>query len=207
VVDSGEGISDVMLPRVFDLFAQASTASQGGRSGLGLAIARRLVEMHGGSIEARSAGMDQGSEFTIRLPAPRNIQTQNAAPSRRDEALKGLPVLVVDDNPDAADSVGMLIEAMGCSVRVTYDGASGLDTLANFKAAVILLDIGMPGLDGYETCRRIREKWGTQVRVVAITGWGQESDKRSAVRAGFDAHITKPADPAKLEEIIRTLSG
>lgn len=208
VVDSGEGMSDAMLPRIFDLFAQASTTSQGGRSGLGigLTIARRLVEMHGGTIEARSAGAGQGSEFTIRLPAPRDFQSQNAAFARQDQALRGLRVMVVDDNPDAADSVGMLVEAMGCSVRVAYDGPSALVALADFEAAVILLDIGMPGMDGYETCRRIRAKWGTRVRVVAITGWGQERDKRSAVESGFDAHLTKPADPAKLEEVIRLLS-
>jgi DNA-binding response OmpR family regulator len=115
-------------------------------------------------------------------------------------------VLVVDDNTDAADSVGMLLGAMGCSVHVAYDGPSALLALANFEATVVLLDIGMPGLDGYETCRRIREKWGSGVIIVAITGWGQQSDKRSALESGFDAHITKPADPTKLEQMICTLT-
>ena len=208
VVDSGEGISAAMLPRVFDLFAQGRTTNVGSRTGLGigLAIARRLVEMHGGSIEARSAGANQGSEFTIRLPAPRSLQPENAPRARLDQALRGLNVLVVDDNTDAADSVGMLLAAMGCLVQVAYDGPSALVALADFEAAVVLLDIGMPGMDGYETCRRIREKWGTGVSMVAITGWGQQSDKRSAVESGFDAHITKPADPTKLEQMICTLT-
>jgi DNA-binding response OmpR family regulator len=100
----------------------------------------------------------------------------------------------------------MLVAAMGCSVRVAYDSPSALVALAEFNATVVLIDIGMPGMDGYETCRRIREKWGVRVIVVAITGWGQESDKRSAAQSGFDAHITKPADPTKLEQIICALS-
>ena len=208
VIDSGEGISAATLPRIFDLFAQASTTNVGSRTGLGigLALARRLVEMHGGFIEARSAGVNQGSEFTIRLPAPRSLQPESAPRARIDQALKGLRVLVVDDNTDAADSVGMLLGAMGCSVRVVYDGLSALVAMADFNAAVILLDIGMPGMDGYETCRRIREKWGAHVVVVAITGWGQQSDKRSALQSGFDAHITKPADPIKLEQVLCALS-
>ena len=208
VVDSGEGISAAMLPRVFDLFAQVGTTNVGSRTGLGigLAIARRLVEMHGGSIEARSAGADHGSEFTIRLPAPRSLQPENTTRARIDRALEGLRVLVVDDNTDAADSVGMLLAAMGCVVQVAYDGSSALAVLAEFEATVVLLDIGMPGMDGYATCRRIREQWGTGVSMVAITGWGQQSDKQSAIESGFDAHITKPADPIKLEQLICTLS-
>ena len=208
VVDSGEGITESLLPRIFDLFAQAGTANVGSRNGLGigLAITRRLVEMHGGFIEARSAGANQGSEFTIRLPAPRSLQPQNAPRARVEQALLGLRVLVVDDNTDAADSVSMLLAEMGCSARVAYDGPSALLAMADFNPAVVLLDIGMPGMDGYETCRRIREKWGTRVVVVAITGWGQQSDKRSALQSGFDAHITKPADPARLEQVICSLS-
>ena len=208
VVDSGEGISAAMLPRVFDLFAQAGTTNVGNRTGLGigLAIARRLIEMHGGSIEARSAGVNQGSEFTIRLPAPRSLQAENSSRRSLDHALEGLRVLVVDDNTDAADSVGMLLAAMGCVVNVAYDGPSALAALAEFEASVVLLDIGMPGMDGYETCRRLREKRGSGVIIVAITGWGQQSDKQSAIESGFDAHITKPADPTKLEQMICTLT-
>jgi signal transduction histidine kinase/ActR/RegA family two-component response regulator len=208
VIDSGEGISAAMRPRLFDLFAQASTTSPGGRSGLGigLALARQLVEMHGGTIEARSGGVNQGSEFTIRLPAPRELQPQNRSRARADEMLKDLRVMIIDDNVDAADCVAMLVAAMGCSVRVAYDGPSGLAALAQFDANVVLLDIGMPGIDGYETCRRIREARGKDIGVVAITGWGQEKDKQLAVESGFDAHMTKPADPMKLEEIICAVS-
>ncbi len=182
VIDSGEGISEALLPRIFDLFAQAGTANVGSRTGLGigLAIARRLVEMHGGSIEAKSQGANRGSEFTIRMPAPRSLQPENAPRARLDQALRGLHVLVVDDNTDAADSVGMLLAAMGCMVEVAYDGPSAMVALADFEETVVLLDIGMPGVDGYETCRRIRERWGSGVVVVAITGWGQQADKRSS---------------------------
>jgi CheY-like chemotaxis protein len=174
--------------------------------GIGLALARQLVEMHGGTIEARSGGVNQGSEFTIRLPAPRALQPQNRSRARTDEILKNLRVMIIDDNVDAADSVAMLVAGMGCSVRVAYDGPSGITALAQFDANVVLLDIGMPGIDGYETCRRIREDRGNDIGVVAITGWGQEKDKQLAVESGFDAHMTKPADPMKLEEIICAVS-
>ena len=115
-------------------------------------------------------------------------------------------VLVIDDNTDAADIMGLLIEDMGGTVRVVNDGASGLGALADFQPAVVLLDIGMPVMDGYETCRRIRAMQGAGIGVVAITGWGHAQDKRLAAESGFDAHITKPADPAKIGEVIRAVS-
>jgi signal transduction histidine kinase len=202
VVDSGEGVPAEILPQIFDPFGPSSATSHAGRSGLGLGLTRRLVEMHGGTIEARSSGLDQGSEFTIRLPAPRDLQPQHAACASADPGLKGLRVLVIDDNTDAADIVGLLVEDMGGAVRVVNDGASGLAALADFQPEVILLDIGMPGMDGYETCRRIRATSGSRIGIVAITGWGHEHDKRLAVEAGFDAHITKPADPTKIREVI-----
>jgi CheY-like chemotaxis protein len=202
VIDSGEGVSAEILPQIFDPFGPWSATSHAGRSGLGLGLTRRLIEMHGGTIEARSSGPDQGSEFTIRLPAPRDLQPQHASRGGADQSLEGLRVLVIDDNEDAADVIGLLVEDMGGTVRVVKDGASGLAALPDFRPEVVLLDIGMPGMDGYETCRRMRAT-GSRIGIVAITGWGQEHDKQLAVEAGFDAHITKPADPTKIRDVIR----
>jgi signal transduction histidine kinase len=202
VIDSGEGVSAEILPQIFDPFGPWSATSHAGRSGLGLGLTRRLIEMHGGTIEARSSGPDQGSEFTIRLPAPRDLQPQHASRGGADQSLEGLRVLVIDDNEDAADVIGLLVEDMGGTVRVVKDGASGLAALPDFRPEVVLLDIGMPGMDGYETCRRMRAT-GSRIGIVAITGWGQEHDKQLAMEAGFDAHITKPADPTKIRDVIR----
>jgi two-component system CheB/CheR fusion protein len=208
VTDSGVGISAEMLPRVFELFAQANTAGQRRHTGLGigLALARRLIEMHGGTLEARSDGLGMGSEFTVRVSAPRGLEAHGAARLDDAQPLTGVRVLVIDDTRDAADSMALLIEALGGTTRVAYDGASGLELLERHPADVVLLDIGMPGMDGYGVCRLIRERCGARVGVVAISGWGQEQDKQMAARAGFDAHLTKPADPAGLEKVVHALS-
>jgi PAS domain S-box-containing protein len=205
VADSGIGIAPEMQPRIFDLFTQdraGSSRSHGGL-GIGLALARRLIEMHGGSIEACSDGPGRGSVFTIRLPVgqaadgpPPAVLGRTPAPRTRHR------VVVVDDNLDAANAMAMLVAALGGEARVAGDGASGLAHVLEWSPTLVLLDIGMPGMDGYETCRRIREAVGTRVMVVALTGWGQEQHKRDAERAGFDAHLTKPADPAALERLL-----
>ena len=201
VTDSGIGISRDLLPRVFDLFSQGDVASQGAPTGLGigLALAHRLMEMHGGTVEAQSDGPDRGSTFTIRLP----ISTSASRPT---SATVSVPpreirrrVVVIDDNEDAADALAMLVSALGGESRVAYDGRKGLALVREFRPDVVFLDIGMPGIDGYETCRRIREAVGSDVIIVALTGWGQEQDRRSVTQAGFDTHLTKPADPATLE--------
>jgi CheY-like chemotaxis protein len=206
VIDSGEGIPEKILPQIFDLFSHSSSTNHASRSGLGLGLARRLIEMHGGTIEAGSAGANQGSEFTIRLPAPRDLQPQHASHGSADPGLAGLRVLVIDDNVDAADVIGLLVEDMGGTVRVVNDGAAGLAALPDFQPEVVLLDIGMPGMDGYETCRRMRATMGSRIGIVAITGWGHAHDKRLAVEAGFNAHLTKPADPTKIREVIAAVS-
>ncbi|MDB6082955.1 MAG: hypothetical protein JWN43_836, partial [Gammaproteobacteria bacterium] len=207
VTDTGEGIPDDMLPRIFDLFAQVNPSGHSRHSGLGigLALARRLMDLHGGTIDARSGGANLGSEFTIRLPVPPDLQLQDGAPANSARLLEGVRVLVVDDNVDAADVIGMLVEEMGGTVRVAYDGVSGLAALREFSADVVLLDIGMPGMDGYETCRRIRDRLDLGVGIVAITGWGQEENKRFAIDAGFDAHLTKPAESMLLAETINSV--
>jgi PAS domain S-box-containing protein len=210
VTDSGVGIAAERLPKVFDLFANsgvgAKQAKEGGL-GIGLALARRLMEMHGGTIDARSAGRDRGTEFTITLPLPGEMPAlasrTPAAPAR----LTGKRVLVVDDNHDAADSMAMLVEFAGGTTRAVYSGAAALELLEAFGPDVVLLDIGMPGMDGYEACRRIRAKYGDSISVVAVSGWGQQSDKDFAARVGFDAHLTKPADPEALAATIARVSA
>jgi PAS domain S-box-containing protein len=206
IADSGIGISPAMQPRIFDLFTQdraGSSRSHGGL-GIGLALARRLIEMHGGTIEARSDGPGRGSVFTIRLPVgrPAADRPPPAPPDRTPASRTRHRVVVVDDNLDAANAMAMLVTALGGEARVAGDGASGLAHVLDWSPTLVLLDIGMPGMDGYETCRRIREAVGPRVVVVAVTGWGQEQHKRDAERAGFDAHLTKPADPGALERLL-----
>jgi signal transduction histidine kinase/DNA-binding response OmpR family regulator len=209
ISDTGAGIAEALLPRLFELFAQAHPSGQGrhGGLGIGLALARRLVELHGGTLEARSEGLGRGSEFTIRVPAPVRAAPGVSFGQSTREALHGLRVMVVDDNRDGADAMGMLVSDLGGEVSVLYDGPSALALLEEFVPDVVLLDIGMPGMDGYETCKRIREACTTEVTVVAVTGWGQERDRRLATQAGFDAHLTKPADPLQMADLIGRLCG
>ena len=201
VIDSGIGMSPELLSRVFDLFMQGETRSSQPGLGIGLALARRLVELHGGRLDARSEGHGRGSEFALQLPLART-QLVPAKERRADEPRLGRRILVIDDNQDAANATAMLVEAMGGEARVAYDGESALEILQEYRPEVILLDIGMRGLDGYETCRRIRSVLGTRVLLVALTGFGQEQDKEKATRAGFDAHLTKPAEGTALAEIL-----
>ena len=200
VVDSGIGISPEFLPRIFDLFTQGETGSPQPGLGIGLALARRLVELHAGRLEARSEGHGRGSEFLIHLP----LATAQPVSARRpaDEQRLERRILVIDDNQDAANATAMLIQDMGGESRVAYDGEDALAALQEYQPEVILLDIGMRGLDGYETCQRIRRVLGDRVVLVALTGFGQEQDKERATRAGFDAHLTKPANGAALAAIL-----
>ena len=201
VVDSGIGISSEMLPRVFDLFTQGETRTSQPGLGIGLALARRLATLHGGQLDARSEGLGRGSQFVIRLPLATTPSVPVTGKPAIEQRLEGR-ILVIDDNQDAANATAMLVEAMGGDARVAYDGESGLGMLHEYQPDVILLDIGMRGLDGYETCQRIRRVLGTRVLLVALTGFGQERDKEKATHAGFDAHLTKPADGAALAEIL-----
>jgi CheY-like chemotaxis protein len=190
---------------VFDLFTQGAPSERsGGGLGIGLALARHLVEMQGGRIEARSAGPGRGSEFIVTLPVACDIPAA-APPATPGEARIDRRVVIIDDNEDAAQSLAMLVEALGAQARTAHDGAAGIDTVLRFRPDVVLLDIGMPGIDGYETCRRIRdERAGQDAFIVAITGWGQDQDKERAVAAGFDAHLTKPAEPCALQRLLAT---
>jgi PAS domain S-box-containing protein len=215
VSDSGIGIDPIMVPHVFDLFVQADrrgVAAAGG-VGIGLTLARRLIELHGGRVDAFSAGPGLGSEFVIRLPAVEadrapvpGSPSEEEAPVR--SAAKPLRVLAVDDNVDAADGLALLLDLQGHEARVAYDGAGALEAARNFRPDVAILDIGMPVMDGYELARRLRRMPETEKAVlVAMTGWGQEDDVRKAKEAGFDHHLVKPSDPAALEKLLAALAS
>jgi CheY-like chemotaxis protein len=195
-----------MLPRVFELFTQGERSPHRPQAGLGigLALAWRIVNMHGGRIEGRSAGPGAGSEFTIYMPVLTTAETlsDNTPPAIAPAAVRRR-VLIVDDNADAAETLALLVRTLGGDARTAADGQSGIQCASEFSPDVILLDIGMPGMDGYETCRRLRQDHGTgRTVIVALSGWGQEGDKRRAAEAGFDAHLTKPANPSVLERLL-----
>ena len=202
--DSGAGISQVLLPHLFEPFTRGDTDTRRAQGlGIGLALARRLIEMHGGSIEAQSDGRGCGSEFTIRLPvtdALAGISVETPPEIRRISRR----VVVIDDDTDVAKSIARLVSALGGEARVAHSGEDGLALVRDFRPDVVLLDIGMSRRDGIETCRRIRKEFGSTVFVAAMTGWGREQDKQAALRAGFDVHLTKPPDAKAL---VRLLAG
>ncbi|HWB09821.1 MAG TPA: PAS domain S-box protein [Pirellulales bacterium] len=204
VRDTGFGIPAEALPRIFEMFSQVDRTmdrAQGGL-GIGLTLVRRLTEMHGGRVEARSEGPGRGSEFVVRLPvadAPQRHSSDRAPDGPGGEAGPHRRILVVDDNRDSASSLGMMLKLMGNEVRTAHDGLAALEAAEHFRPDFILLDIGLPKLNGYETCRRIRaEGWSRNMVIVALTGWGQEEDRRRSQEAGFDHHLVKPVDIAVL---------
>jgi signal transduction histidine kinase/CheY-like chemotaxis protein len=207
VSDDGIGISPDILPHVFEMFSQATPAidrSQGGL-GIGLFLVRSLVELHGGRVSASSAGPGEGSEFSVWLPSAPAPQAGAASPAGDEAPMPAKRrILVADDNPDAVDTLAALLEFSGYEVRIARDGQEAFDLAASFRPQLALLDIGMPKLTGYEVARRIRaEPWGRSIILIAVTGWGQEEDKRQAMEAGFEHHITKPADGERLEHLLR----
>jgi signal transduction histidine kinase/ActR/RegA family two-component response regulator len=216
VRDTGMGIDSELLPRVFDPFVQGAwelepTLDQSRRGlGLGLSLVRSIVELHGGSVVATSAGPGEGSEFSVRLPALAP-QSRDAAPSadRSSAAVRAARrVLIVDDSVDSADGLAKLLEMSGHDVRTSHDGESGLVAAADFRPDVVLLDIGLPGIDGYETARRLRALPDlTGVELVALTGYGREEDRTKAREAGFDRHVVKPIRADALLKLIETPSG
>ncbi|MGH7710041.1 MAG: ATP-binding protein [Gemmatimonadaceae bacterium] len=210
VRDAGIGIPAEALPSVFDIFIQLDHArekSQGGL-GIGLTLVKRLIEMHGGSVTAQSEGVGNGSEFIARLPIAERRQLPRVVSKEQRIAARdaGYRILIADDNRDAADSLSMMLRLMGNEVRTVHDGAEAIKEAATFRPDVALLDIGMPRLDGYEVARSIRnQRWGASMRLVALTGWGQDEDKRRAIEAGFDKHFTKPVNPESLGQLIKEL--
>jgi len=211
VRDTGVGIPARMLPRVFDLFTQVdrSLEKRQGGLGIGLSLVKRLVELHGGTVEALSDGPGHGSEFRVRLPLVLALAATPEAASHAPAAAPGRRrVLVVDDNRDAALSLAMLLRLLGNETRAAHDGIEALDIAASFRPDVVILDIGMPRLNGYETCRRLRERpGGRSVVLVALTGWGADEDRERSRDAGFDAHLVKPVDPEALEELFARLNA
>jgi signal transduction histidine kinase/ActR/RegA family two-component response regulator len=209
--DNGVGITAEMLTRVFDLFSQAERSldrSQGGL-GLGLTLVRRLVEMHGGSVSVTSAGLGHGSEFRVSLPAVQQVTAASLAPASKPIVVTAAQhrILVVDDNRDAADSLAGLLTKGGHRVQTRYDGASALDEIRRFKPNVVLLDIGLPGMSGYDVARCIRNS-RDDLLLIAITGYGQEEDRRCSFAAGFDHHFVKPIDLRELQDTLnRTVNA
>ena len=211
VQDSGIGIPAAMLKEVFEPFTQLDNSLERTRGGLGigLALARRLVEMHGGVIEAQSSGAGQGSRFVARLPvsAQQNVVRPVAQEVRGPASVVGgRRILVADDNYDSATSLSILLNDAGYEVRTAGDGVQALETAAQFRPDVALLDIGMPKLNGYEVARQIRNQpWGRHVLMIALTGWGGADHRRQTAQAGFDHHLTKPVDPAALTRLLVAL--
>jgi signal transduction histidine kinase/CheY-like chemotaxis protein len=210
VRDTGVGIAPELLPRVFDLFTQADRTpdrSQGGL-GIGLSLTRRLVELHRGKIEAHSAGPGQGSEFIVRLPVllPSERGTDTAYTGTAKQAARGWRVLVVDDNVDAANMIAMVLQHYGHQTETVYSAQSALETAVEYRPDFVVLDIGLPGMDGYEVARRLRQIPELKdTRLIAATGYGQDADRQRSKEAGFDYHLVKPIDPEKLQTVLELL--
>jgi CheY-like chemotaxis protein len=209
VRDTGVGIPPELQPRIFDLFVQGDRSlarSQGGL-GIGLTLVKRLVEMHGGSVTVASAGVGHGSEFTVRLTAlpEGQLSEDRGARGVRTHVTDALRkrVLVVDDNVDAAESIAMILRLSGYDVRCVYDGPSVLQAAKAYRPDVVVLDIGLPGLSGYDVARELRQQSEfRRTPLVAVTGYGQEEDRRRSQEAGFDYHLTKPVDPEALQAFV-----
>jgi PAS domain S-box-containing protein len=210
VRDAGVGIAPEALPKIFDMFGQADGdgSRKSGGLGIGLSLVKRIAEMHGGSVAARSGGIGRGSEFVVRIPA---IAVQRPV-AQQEPPTVSVPVakrriLVVDDNTDAAESLAALLSINGHETRLAHDGLQAVAEAKAFNPDVVFLDIGMPTLDGHETARRIRqEPWGKKMVLVALTGWGQSEDRRRSQEAGFNHHLVKPADPRVVAKLISSLA-
>jgi PAS domain S-box-containing protein len=212
VKDNGVGIPTDLLPRVFEMFTQAPRSPDRTDVGLGigLTLVKRLVEMHGGRVVARSAGPQLGSEFEVRLPGLAEKETAERADVVRESTTLAsvYRVLIVDDNRDSADSLSVMLRMRGSEVRAAYGGAAALSVAESFRPDVVLLDLSMPRVNGYDTCRAIRrQQWAKEVVIVAVTGWGQLDDRRRALESGFDYHLVKPVDADSLTRIFAELAA
>lgn len=207
ITDNGIGIPKEMLPRIFDMFVQVDKSlerAQGGL-GIGLSLVKRLVELHGGTVEGQSKGLGTGSKFIVRLPMAQRRASAGRAGSEGAAPHESPPqrILIADDNEDAAASLAMILQMQGHETRTAKDGADALEAASQFQPDVVLLDIGMPKLNGYETARRLRsDPGGKQILLVALTGWGQESDRLRSSAAGFDAHLVKPVRVDQIERLL-----
>jgi CheY-like chemotaxis protein len=207
VSDDGLGIAADALPRIFDMFVQVDAPADQPRQGLGvgLAIVKSVVELHGGTVSAVSEGRGCGSVFTVRLPLQTVLRrtSRKARPQQRPRRAGSRRVLVADDNRDAATAISELLGRLGHQVRTAADGMEAVEIAEEFKPEMILLDIGMPRMDGYEACKRIRAlPWGCKVAIFAVTGWGQAADRRRTRAAGFTAHLVKPVSVAQIDSLM-----
>jgi PAS domain S-box-containing protein len=210
IADTGDGIAPESLPHLFKMFFRGSESARRNQSGLGigLPLVRRLVEMHAGRVDAESEGAGKGSRFTVRLPLNPALQPAAAAVKLERTALAPLTILVVDDNQDAAESMRLLLRQVGADVRVAHDGPQALAAFDACRPRMVLLDIGMPGMDGYEVARRMRASpYALQASLVALTGWGQDEDRKRVREAGFDHHLVKPADLGTLQSLITSIQA
>jgi PAS domain S-box-containing protein len=209
VEDNGVGIPDAMLPRIFDMFAQVdrSLDRYSGGLGIGLSVVKRLVEMHEGSVQARSDGPGRGTEFIVQLPISMVSGGSWRPPEPAPEVAEPVKrrILIAEDNEDTAVSLATILRIMGNEVRTVGDGLEAVARGRSFQPDVVLLDIGMPRLNGYEACRLIRaEPWGNTAVVIAVTGWGQEEDRKMAAEVGFDHYLVKPVETAALAKLLKT---
>jgi CheY-like chemotaxis protein len=209
--DNGIGIAPEMLPRLFEMFSQAAPAlsrSQGGL-GIGLSLVKGLVEMHGGTVEAQSAGPGQGSRFVIRLPVLLQLPSvEPQPPNDADESVDASKyrILVVDDNRDGADSLARMLRLMGHEIHTAYDGEKAIEMADALRPEIVLLDIGMPKMNGHDAARLIRQQpWGKHMLLIALTGWGREEDRRQTEEAGFNHHLVKPIDARTLLDVLAEL--
>ena len=203
IEDTGRGFPPEMAEKIFEPFSQWNAEGQTSAGlGIGLALVRGIVGLHGGRVEAASAGPGKGSRFVVRLPSTQAVARASPAHVARAPDAAGTRVLVADDNRDAADTLARILATYGHEVRVVYDGHAALDECERFAPHVAVLDVGMPGADGYEVARTLRNARGTRPKLIALTGWGQEADRNRAIDAGFDHHLTKPADPQSVHELI-----
>jgi len=205
VRDTGVGISPALLSHIFEMFTQGeqSRARTLGGLGIGLTLVKRLIEMHGGTVSAESGGQDLGSTFVIRLPAVVSDAEQPHAEDSGAMSTSSLRTLIVDDNRDAADSLAMLLRITGNEIRTAYDGLEALQTAKEFQPDVVLLDIGLPKMDGHEVAQQLRrEPWGQRMCLIAVTGWSDEADRAKSRAAGFDHHLVKPLDTAHLARLL-----
>jgi signal transduction histidine kinase/ActR/RegA family two-component response regulator len=208
--DNGIGIPSEMLPRVFDLFTQVDHSLERAHSGLGigLSLVKGLVELHGGRVDARSGGEGTGAEFIVHLPVTSNLSS-GADPERRlarTPSATGRKILIVDDNHDATTILDLMLRYMGSDTRTAHDGLQALEVAEEFRPDVVLMDIGMPRVSGYDAARRIREQaWGAEMILVALTGWGQEEDRRRSMEAGFNFHLVKPVAHSDIMRLLDSL--
>jgi signal transduction histidine kinase len=206
VSDTGIGIDSKNIENIFEMFEQVDKTLErkSGGLGIGLTLVKRLVELHGGRISARSEGPGRGSQFEVRLPvAAESKRIAPASPKAAARSTTPRRVLVTDDNKDSARTLAMLLQLSGHEVETAFNGVQAIERAESWQPDVILLDLGMPGMNGYDVCRSIRQKpWGKSIRIVALTGWGQEQDRNNSREAGFDEHVVKPVDVANLGSIL-----